>query len=110
MTEPIYGIAAAVECFAAAGATMNRITFMKHILPVLAKTDSGGRAWAEKHGTLWIFDRRYLQHWTEYVAEVQRRKYDGRISNNYSLSEGDMQNFIDGSWDITGAIPASDVV
>ncbi len=104
MTEPIYGIAAAVECFAAAGATMNRITFMRHILPEFKRF-----GFAEKHGTLWIFDRRYLQHWIEYVAEVQSRKADGRISRNYSLSEGDMQNFIDGSWDVTGAIPASDV-
>lgn len=97
--EPIYGIKAALALFEAAGAGMSRETFSEHILPILSAKPDNGRAWAEKVGTLWIFDRRYLQHWSEYVAEVRKRQADGRISHNYSLNEGDMQCFIDGAWD-----------
>lgn len=111
MTEPIYGIKAALSLFADNGASMSRETFSTHILPILAHKPEGGRAWAEKVGTLWIFDRRYLQHWSEYVAEVRKRQVDGRLSHNYSLNEGDMQNFIDGAWDEeTDAIPPSPMI
>ena len=91
---PIYGIKAALALFADNGASMSRETFSDHILPEIKKF-----GFAQKVGTLWIFDRRYLQHWSEYVAEVQKRKADGRMSHNYSLNEGDMQNYIDGAWD-----------
>ena len=94
MSEPIYGIKAALALFASAGASMSRETFSEHILPEIKKY-----GFAQKVGTLWIFDRRYLQHWSEYVAEVHKRKADGRISKNYSLTEGDMRNYIDGSWE-----------
>ena len=92
--EPIYGIKAALALFASAGAIMSRETFSTHILQEIKK-----HGFAQKIGTLWIFDRRYLQHWSEYVAEVRKRQADGRMSHNYSLNEGDMQNYIDGAWD-----------
>jgi hypothetical protein len=93
MTEPIYGIKAALDLFASNGAKMSRETFSEHVLPEIKKF-----GFAQKIGTLWIFDRRYLQHWSEYVGEVRKRQADGRMSHNYSLNEFDMQCFIDGAW------------
>jgi len=97
--EPIYGIKAALDLFASNGAKMSREAFNEHILPHLIKKNSEGRAWAEKHGSAWAFDRRYLQHWSEYVAEVRKRRADGRLHYNYAFSEFDMQCFADGAWD-----------
>ena len=92
--EPIYGIKAALALFASVGASMSRETFSDHILPEIKKF-----GFAQKVGTLWIFDRRYLQHWSEYVGEVRKRQADGRLPYHYALTEGDMQCFIDGAWD-----------
>lgn len=94
MSEQIYGVQAALDIFTKHAAAMSRQTFNEQILPHLIK-----HGFAEKHGSAWAFDRRYLVHWSEYVAEVMRRRKDGRLPYHYPYSEGDMQNFIDGLWE-----------
>jgi hypothetical protein len=95
---PIYGFPAALELFGAAGAPLSRQAFHTSILPHLVKSGFARKLGGNGHGGTWEFDRQYLQHWGEYVAEVQRRKADGRLPGNYGYSEADMQAFIDGAW------------
>jgi hypothetical protein len=94
MSKQIYGMKAALDLFESAGAKMSRQTFDEQVLPHLVKS-----GFAEKHGASWAFDKRYLQHWSEYAAEAIKRRADGRLPYHYAYSEGDMQDYIDGAWD-----------
>ena len=89
----IYGIKTALDIFAERGAKMSRQNFTTEILPHLVE-----HKFAEKHGSAWAFDERYLVHWAHYVAEVMKRRKDGQLPYHYPYSGQDMQNFYGWDW------------
>lgn len=94
MPEQIYGIDEALAILAASGAAFSRPGFSVSLLKTLAKAGH-----AEKHGRGWAFNAAALRLWGAYVAEVRKRKGDGRLPGNYGYNHIDMENFHSGEWD-----------
>lgn len=102
MNQSVYGIQAALEILKIKGAKMSRQMFHQSVLEHLVAKGFARKIGGipdRKHGGVWEFDKVYLQHWGEYIAEVRKRRTAGRLPRNYEFSEGDMQNFIDGAWE-----------
>lgn len=97
MSEQIYGIDVVLKLFSESGVKLSRQAFNHSHMPHLLKGGWATKPFGKRGGV--IFDKRYLQHWIEYVAEVKRRQATGKMAGNYDYNEWDMQCYIDGAWD-----------
>lgn len=87
--------AAAIEVLQRHGAHISRALFYQSLRP---KLEALGIA-REIAPRVWSFDEIALQHWSRYLAIVQRRRAEGSLPGNYEYDEWDCQLVTDGAWE-----------